>query len=493
MKLTANKSPMRNKLLLLIGLCFTAFDAANSQNIGINTDGTAPETDVLLDLKGDEAKATTGTSNLLQLKSSDADNNAFKLRLGLRTHATAGSRYSLIQSVDFATGTPTYRSLSLNPDGGNVGIGIEVPSDLLHVDGIIRIPGSESNDYQIRAGQNTSTGIVVRAISNPANANTIFGVESSGTATRFGVTQGFGSWARDGFWVGTYDNGELTRHVGLNRTGGHMLLLAGEVERMRVEDDGNVGIGVNAPSVLLDVKDNNAIRLGDAYISSGTESLGASIAHFANNAWYNGAAWQFPDANVHGALIQLVTDDINFHEHDGDNNFSLNMVIKGGGNVGIGVDPTQKLDVNGQIRIRGGAPGAGKVLTSTADGTATWEDAPGGGGNVSGNYLLVSGSSNVTVPNDTYYIEITSTSNITITFPNPNIGAGTMIVIRNNFGSGTKTIRGPGSNQMQRAGISGSDTSYTITVPGGGGNYTNIRGGLIFMSNGSVWSEITQN
>jgi len=44
------------------------------------------------------------------------------------------------------------------------------------------------------------------------------------------------------------------------------------------------------------------------------------------------------------------------------------------GNTGIGVtDPTQKLDVNGQVRIRGGSPGEGKVLTSSANGTATWE------------------------------------------------------------------------------------------------------------------------
>jgi hypothetical protein len=47
-----------------------------------------------------------------------------------------------------------------------------------------------------------------------------------------------------------------------------------------------------------------------------------------------------------------------------------------GGNVGIGtISPTQKLDVNGQIRIRGGSPGAGKILISGADGTATWGTA----------------------------------------------------------------------------------------------------------------------
>jgi len=44
------------------------------------------------------------------------------------------------------------------------------------------------------------------------------------------------------------------------------------------------------------------------------------------------------------------------------------------GNVGIGTaEPTQKLDVEGQIRLRGGNPGKGKVLTSDESGNASWE------------------------------------------------------------------------------------------------------------------------
>lgn len=41
--------------------------------------------------------------------------------------------------------------------------------------------------------------------------------------------------------------------------------------------------------------------------------------------------------------------------------------------------PTQRLDIDGQIRIRGGSPGAGKVLTSDANGTASWQTPAGGG------------------------------------------------------------------------------------------------------------------
>lgn len=44
-----------------------------------------------------------------------------------------------------------------------------------------------------------------------------------------------------------------------------------------------------------------------------------------------------------------------------------------GGNVGIGTaSPGAKLEVAGQVKITGGTPGAGKVLTSDADGLAVW-------------------------------------------------------------------------------------------------------------------------
>src|SRR5688572_7097317 len=43
-------------------------------------------------------------------------------------------------------------------------------------------------------------------------------------------------------------------------------------------------------------------------------------------------------------------------------------------NVGIGTtSPTQKLDVDGMIRIRQGNPGTGKVLASDVSGNGSWQ------------------------------------------------------------------------------------------------------------------------
>jgi hypothetical protein len=56
-------------------------------------------------------------------------------------------------------------------------------------------------------------------------------------------------------------------------------------------------------------------------------------------------------------------------------NRSNALLILKNGNTAIGsITPSTKLDVDGQIRIRGGVPGAGKVLTSDASGLASWAD-----------------------------------------------------------------------------------------------------------------------
>ena len=82
-------------------------------------------------------------------------------------------------------------------------------------------------------------------------------------------------------------------------------------------------------------------------------------------------------------------------------NRSNALILLKNGNLGLGVDiPTEKLEVNGSVKITDGTEGVGKVLTSDANGKASWTNSTGlsgtiityAGSNVPAGYLVCDGS-----------------------------------------------------------------------------------------------------
>jgi hypothetical protein len=137
---------------------------------------------------------------------------------------------------------------------------------------------------------------------------------------------------------------------------------------------GNVGIGTSSPTTKLDVN-------GQMRIRGGSPGAGKILTSDAIGL----ASWQTPTGGG---------------GPDGDWAVSgNNMYSMPSGNVGVGTSsPTTKLDVNGQLRVRGGSPGAGKVLTSDAAGLASWQeptDGNDGDWTLSGNDIYSSASGNV--------------------------------------------------------------------------------------------------
>jgi len=107
-----------------------------------------------------------------------------------------------------------------------------------------------------------------------------------------------------------------------------------------------VGIGLLNPTVMLEIPQDEAFKVGNAYLSSG-----GNRARLANHWWWDGTN-NFTGDGMMIALRGIEgggDQEIRFHKHTG-GVFTRLMTIVSNGNVGIGVTaPTVKLQVAGNI------------------------------------------------------------------------------------------------------------------------------------------------
>lgn len=129
-----------------------------------------------------------------------------------------------------------------------------------------------------------------------------------------------------------------------------------------------VGIGLTAPSQTLEVNGHMAFSGGDRriYVETGYLDIrpgdgthGLIIRDFDGA----GTAWSGIRTQDNGAM-ELGSDGGGYDQ----------LVLADNGFVGMSTNaPSTTLDVNGTIRVRGGTPAVGDVLTATStNGTATW-------------------------------------------------------------------------------------------------------------------------
>ena len=258
-----------------VGTRVTALAWNSAGNVGIGT--TAPTARLTVKGSGFANPATSGTTQSTGQFARFADATNLVLDLGGN-----GGNGAWLQSTDATNLGATY-PLLLNPSGGNVGVGTLTPGTRLDV------VGAGADNIDLRVNGRLRTG-------DAAN--------NGGVWVNSGLSQFVGQL--DANKMGFYNNGTW---------------------RLVADNAGNVGIGTNTPSTLLDLGTTGGVLPTDA----ATKKL----------AVYNNAAGtDFYGLGVSAGQLDLFAS--------GGSTSAPKMAITNTGSVGIGTTaPAQRLDVTG--------------------------------------------------------------------------------------------------------------------------------------------------
>ncbi len=333
-----------------VGIGFTAPDRLTQIGSDINIVGSNTS---LLGAAGSQFAITGGSATGLQKK----------LVLGLDTT----DNYGVIQAGNTSG---TNYDLSLNPAGGNIGIGTTTPLSLLHLDGNIV-------SMQIRSASDTAgqgIGYIAERSRGTQAAPTAIqaddmimslasrGYDGSSFTTQAAI-RSFASQNFTGSNKGTYLTFLTTPNNSTTNT-----------ERMRIDNGGNVGIGFTSPTRLLELA-----------VDANPAGTNASLI---NTAGTTQLALTGTAANAQKKLVLGIDTTDNYGVIQAGNTSGTNYDLSlnpAGGNVGIGTtSPLAPLHVwgnntnsafflNGNVGIGMTSPGTLLHLKHTGDAAITLE------------------------------------------------------------------------------------------------------------------------
>lgn len=244
--------------------------------------------------------------------------------------------FMAIAQLVIAQQTTHTRATMLSPQGGGTGEYIQnTKQNAADPYGVSIVSGGQNRMTFLTDG-NIGVGTIT-----PSDKFTIYG-NGYGLLHTNG-TQNVGTYVNSsGGWLGTKSNHPL-----------HFFFNDG-TPSMTLSTSGNFGIGTTSPKQKLHV---NGDYYGKGHIwlhaFAGDGTSGTAYVQARDNSGSSNIDFQFRTQNA-GQVVDV-----------------LKMATNG--YVGIGTTtPSAALDINGQIKIRGGVPAAGKVLTSDANGLATW-------------------------------------------------------------------------------------------------------------------------
>jgi len=355
----------------------------NPNGGGVRVGGTAaPITNAALDVNG-QIRIQGGAPGLNRVLISDANGLARWVATStiMPPMPSAGTNYWKLYNGNI------FNDATVST---NVGIGTNVPKVKLDINGQIGIRGgspglnkvlvSDANGLASWVATSTIMPPVTPGGTNYWTKNAANNIYNNTTGGKVGIGTDapvaaltVKTLSNDGIAIEDKTSGK-TRISLANLLSGGVLAAFDSTGAMRVKLDssptnnsyintaGNLGIGTDAPIAKLTVnapKDNanGGILLKDS-------SSGVPKAALINSTLGGGALALWGSLNNKNVSLESTPN--------------VSSYINNGGNFGIGTNnPTARLDVNGQIKIAGGNPVAGKVLTAVdSTGLATWQNSP---------------------------------------------------------------------------------------------------------------------
>ena len=289
--------------------------------------------------------ATTGGNSNLYLATGASGTST--IGMGSTQFSPTNTAGKIIYSdiVDTFSFNTNFSTKMVINGSGNVGIGTTNPNEKLEVNGSVRVTGA---GLDVGYGNNSNNFV---QIGNGRTTNGFAFIDLVGDTTY--SDYGLRLVRNNG---GANTNSEIihrgTGALNLNVTqAGSITLKTSNVERVRVNSSGNVGIGTTNPRTKLHVSgltgdDDPALGSSTApfFVSNTATSYGLNIG--VNNV---GASWLQAQSNTSAIAYEM----------------SLNPL---GGNVGVGfINPSKKLDVNGSLGCTSFEMGNLKMLTAFGD------------------------------------------------------------------------------------------------------------------------------
>ena len=416
-------------------------------NVGIGT--STPVTTLHVQNSLSATNSVNANANVLRLSRGSTagvkwDNIAqFNLGSYNASNSNASSRIDL--ALTNGGDNTTLSNVMTWQANGSVGINTTSPVTPLH------IVGAFTED--ITSQDNFSNGINIRKRGN-SSAST--GAVASGAEIGY---HSFSGWNGTGYVRGAYAFASAAENFTATANGTNYAIFTTEngttanVERFKIMHNGNIGIGTGNPNGGLTLYGPSSLAL-PANIQ-GSTAASKELVFGRGGLYSNFAAITGVDNGQYGGGLSFIV------KPTGTDNFPTNaiqaMVLDWNGNMGLGTgSPTQRLDVNGRVRIRTIDTGVASDSILVVNGGVIKKVTKSAGVNIrTENYTLTaSDNGNIVIMN--------SATAVTVTVP-ATLPAGFVVQIIQK-GAGQVTVVGSGATINSANGFKTRVTNSAIGV-----------------------------